>query len=308
MSFRYRALGLDLTADFPCPGLWPAETATTGRAVRLALGAVPEALADPLCDRPLLQVGRDGRALHHVPGVARYLIDDRHAVTIDLAPDATPERALDFLRGTPLALLCHRWGLVPFEAVAVAIDGRAVLLGGGPGCGKSTLALALRRHGGRLLADGLCALDARDPAAPVIWPAFPQMRLWPDSLAALDVPEPQGPRTPGGRANLACEDWFDPEPRPVGALALLQTTRGGLATEATRRRGLGAFTAVMNLRALADVARQVFDDQARLDLMARLASRLAVIEFWTPPEVSQAAEAPPRLLEALSALGGLERS
>jgi serine kinase of HPr protein (carbohydrate metabolism regulator) len=49
----------------------------------------------------------------------------------------------------------------PLQATAVDIAGRAVLIEGEPGCGKSSLALALIDRGGVLIGDDGVMLEAR---------------------------------------------------------------------------------------------------------------------------------------------------
>jgi HPr kinase/phosphorylase len=57
------------------------------------------------------------------------------------------------------------------HATAVALAGRAVLLRGAPGSGKSDLALRLIEEGAELVADDQTCLSARDGA---IWAAAPE--------------------------------------------------------------------------------------------------------------------------------------
>ncbi|ABC22081.1 Hpr(Ser) kinase/phosphatase [Rhodospirillum rubrum ATCC 11170] len=124
-----------------------------------------------------------------VPDVARYRVDGGHLVTIEaargIAADA-PEIRLFFF-GTVLAVLCFRRGLIPLHASAVALDGRALLLSGESGTGKSTLAAALLARGYPLLSDDLCALDVSCPDKPMILPCTAHLKLWGDAAARLGI-------------------------------------------------------------------------------------------------------------------------
>lgn len=51
---------------------------------------------------------------------------------------------------------------VPHQASCVVVDGRAVLIEGPPGCGKSSLALALIDRGAVLVGDDGVLLEERD--------------------------------------------------------------------------------------------------------------------------------------------------
>lgn len=299
MNFVYRALGLEITAPFPCPGLAPAVGPATGRGITLALGAVPARLDDPVRARPLLQIDAAGTALHAVPGVARYLIEARSHVTIACEPGVTLDRAFTFLKGTPLALLCYQWGLLPLNAVCVALEGRALVLAAGPGCGKTTLALALAAHGAALMSDSLIALDAQADTSPLIWPAFPEARAWRDSFEALGRPVPGEPG-PGGRYTLPAATWFEPAPRPVLAIVVLHPARGGIAARVIRRHGALAFEAVMNLQSLADATRGLaLGGHHPAQAIARLAQTAPVFEAWYPCELGQAAVVPAWLFAAM---------
>jgi hypothetical protein len=298
VSFRYRALGLDILSPFACPGFWPVQGAGAGREVTLELGPVPPGLSDPIHDRPLLQIDAAGAALYRVPGVARYHLRERAHVRIALEPGASLERALEFVKSAPLALLCHQWGLAPLEAACLERSGRALLLGSLPGAGKSTLALALADHGFRLMSDGLCALEARPGETPLVWPAFPQVKAWPDSLAALDIAAP-GEAGPGGRHTLAADAWFEPSPRPPMAVVTLRSARGGVTERVARKRGAAAFETVMNLLSLSDAMRGLGPgDPARA--IANLAAAAPVFEARYPRGFERLADLPGWLLERLA--------
>lgn len=64
-----------------------------------------------------------------------------------------------------------------YQATAVAIEGRALLIEGEPGVGKSSLALALIERGATLIGDDGVTLSkaAADPEAPLIASAPPNI-------------------------------------------------------------------------------------------------------------------------------------
>ncbi|MEY2926051.1 MAG: hypothetical protein RL367_528, partial [Pseudomonadota bacterium] len=78
------------------------------------------------------------------------------------------------------ALLLAWRGAIPFHACAVEIDGKAILISGATGAGKSTLTAALVAQGARFIADDLSVVDwyaAQDCF--IVQPGRPALRLYP---------------------------------------------------------------------------------------------------------------------------------
>jgi hypothetical protein len=91
------------------------------------------------------------------------------------------------LLGRVLALAAHADGCLALHASAVSIEGGAVAFIGPKHAGKSTLAMALVRHGARLLTDDMLVVRLRAGSA---WaaPGVQRIRLWDDSARALRAP------------------------------------------------------------------------------------------------------------------------
>ena len=114
--------------------------------------------------------------LVHPNGTQAWLCWSREA----LFPDAVA-----LLLGNFFALLLQLWSVPCLHAAAVAIDGGAVALVGRSGVGKSTTAAALARRGIPVLTEDIAALKV-DRAAFWVQPGYPRLRLWPQSVEAMD--------------------------------------------------------------------------------------------------------------------------
>lgn len=286
----YRALGLGIAAPFPCPGFFPGAAPVAGRVVTLALGPVPAALDAPVAVFPLTQFDGAGRCLHEVPGIGRYLIHDRSHVTIEvLAPDGLA-RALRFFRGLPLAILCLRWGLVPLDATCIGLRDGALLLGGGT-CGKSRLALALAQRGYPLLADECCALEMQEAGEVLVWPSFPDLSLWPDSMEAAGLEVSAGEAGAGGRFVIDATGWFCPEPRPPVALCRMHRERGGVVAPPLIHKGIRAFQMAMNMVWAGEMSPHLAGESGAFRVVSQMVARIPVFEFSRPDDADKMLQA-----------------
>lgn len=286
LGYIYSALGQSFHAPFECPFFGPSRSQATGHPVFLDTGAVPDTLESPVLSRPLLQLDGQGSLLFHVPAIASYLLTDRKSITISVPGDASLPRAIEFLRDTPVAVLCMQLGLIPLSAVCLSYQGRSYLFWSPPGTGKTSLAMALVRRGFRWMADGLCALDMGQEH-PLIWPGFPILKLWPDSLDALAMAGGQEEAGPGGRFAIPADPWFDGEPRPLAAVGVLRPALGGLSTRCLRLRGGSAFEATAKLVSLPTVARALAVEGDYLRSLARIGSAVPVFDLRYPVGLDQ---------------------
>lgn len=178
--------GWRLASDFPIPAL---PTAAKGDAdVKIVAGRVPAQLEGAVAaSHPVLSVGTDGTVLLTIPGLLRILIEDACRVTVDVLANQVDVSIGMLLRGPVLAILARQRGMLPFQGSVVRLGDGAIALLGPSGCGKSVLAALLAQRGFEVLSDGLCLMTP-DPDGTTIQPLSPVLRLWPDALAALDVP------------------------------------------------------------------------------------------------------------------------
>lgn len=169
------AFGLSLRSEFPLPGLEPGEGDAAGeRAIALALPPDPagsfegaERLQEwHYPDGTLgLTIDRDpelGYRFYLYGAGVFVLAGDGSRADLHLDPayaDAWDWRR--YLIGQVLPFAALLQGLEVFHASAIELDGGAVLLAGGSGLGKSTLALNLHLGGTGFLADDSVAIETQ---------------------------------------------------------------------------------------------------------------------------------------------------
>jgi len=138
------------------------------------------------------------------------------------------------LLGPALGAVLHSRGVPALHAMALVIDGRAFLIAGVSGAGKSTVGGALLQQGAALLSEDLSALSF-EPEGIRVHPGYPRLHLYPDSAAALgiqgDLPRVFHPERPDDKRWLdatAMGGGFVNRPAPLGGIYLFAGRREDL--------------------------------------------------------------------------------
>lgn len=176
----------------------------------------------------LLSVSRTSR---HQPNCYRLRFSDE--VVLDVLADrrliierSARSTASTFTRDHFLAdqvlprILAHE-GKFVLHAGASRLSGRAIILMGASGLGKSTLAASFDQFGGSLLGDDALVVSWED-AAPCVSAVYPSLRLLPDSVEALfrDIPHSTAVAPYTNKQRITLPDSADPEPQPVPIAAI----------------------------------------------------------------------------------------
>jgi hypothetical protein len=237
----YVLYGLNVASSAPLPGLAP--TAGAGPpVVHVTLGDLPPDLAARLAHpgppwhvsphydstgSPTLVVRRlPGAADFHLlyGDGAEFVVEDAgRRVWCRWDEDLTPEDVATYLLGPVMGFVLRLRGVTALHASTVEVGGGAVLLVGPSGAGKSTTAAALASRGVRVLGDDIAALVPGDDGFRV-QPAYPHVRLWPDSAEAVFGARTLPPLTPTWDKrylDLSAEGVYQPQPLPVRAVYLL---------------------------------------------------------------------------------------
>jgi hypothetical protein len=288
------AFGLSLRSEFPLPGLEPSEnTATGSRSVALARSQDP---ADPFDGAERLQEwhypdGTLGLTIdrHEERGYRFYLYGagvfvlaaagDRVLLHLDSEHEATWDWKR-YLIGQvlPFAALLH--GLEVFHASAVEIDGGAVLLAGGSGLGKSTLALNMHLGDSGFLADDSVAIEADEQLL-----AYPAIATAKVREGARDLLRED---TRGALREVVVADEHEsryrvkttPGPLPLRAVCMLEPAKkpGTLAASEGKADPWELLGSTFN-----DVIRDPARLQAQLDLCSRIAETVPFLRAEVGP-------------------------
>ena len=213
----YRAYGLSIHTELPCPELSPLASEDGKPDITIQL-MEPAAETEETLANGCYEV-LPGLFRLDVPGVARYRVEDGSRIFIEPRPNVPLDKVRLFLLGSVMGALLYQRGFFPLHGSAVETPWGAMIFVGNQGAGKSTLAAQFLRNGYRLLSDDVCAVAPVSRGFQVL-PALAQFRLCADaferfgpvSTARFDVDKflvPMG-------------DSYCPHPVPLTAIHILE--------------------------------------------------------------------------------------
>jgi hypothetical protein len=137
----------------------------------------------------------------------------------------TKEDLATYFLGPVMGFLLRRKHITCLHASGVALNGRAVLLCGDAGCGKSTTAAALALRGAAGLSEDIVPLEFIQGRFWAV-PGYPRVCLWPDAVANLVGDESALPKlTPVWEKRYLPLDGvrahFAPEKMPLGLVYII---------------------------------------------------------------------------------------
>ncbi len=185
--FRYRAYGLNIRSEIRFPELIEGgPTDCNDVEIRLCSGNG----CRPAGGGCAFTFGADEQVLHW-DEVGTFTISGIDRIDIKPAAGVRPDLLAFPLLGPVLAVLLHKRSFLLLHASAVACGMKSAVFLGDKGAGKSTAAAALLKAGHRLLTDDVLALNFEQVDAPLIEPAFPQVKLSEKVRSALGFCGPQ---------------------------------------------------------------------------------------------------------------------
>ena len=151
--------------------------------------------------------------------VARFRVSKGNLIEIDRFLEADDDNVRLFILGSAIGGLLHQRGILPIHASAVEINGKAVLFSADSGFGKSTTCLGLQNLGYSVIADDICAIQLNQLGEPVVFPGYPQLKLWQDSIDEIGLKKvDERVRIGEDKFRFNVKDNFSKIPLPIEAL------------------------------------------------------------------------------------------
>ncbi|MDW3223637.1 MAG: hypothetical protein R8G34_12270 [Paracoccaceae bacterium] len=244
----YSVFGLTLASDFEFEVLDPIVPNPDSDLLRVVRTQGIRPTTPPAID-PYFDIQPD-RQFFHWKAVGTFIIEDPSTVLIEPQDDVSNHLVSQAFLGLVISLVLERRGVLCLHASAVSVNNRAALFLGDKGAGKSTTNAALLARGHVPITDDLVAVDGtlQKVPAPVIWPGFSSMKLWPDSVEALSLDADESDRLIHPSVTKVQKRMPTPlaeEPVPLGALFVLRRSEDVMAPSVVPRPAHEALQMVM---------------------------------------------------------------
>ena len=205
---------------------------------------VPRQVKDPLYADRFWQMNQQAFAMQ-VKGVASFYACHGREVEYAPAPGASQASVELYLNGSVYGAILHQRGILPLHGSSFVEQGRAVMLCGESGAGKSSLTAAFCLDGAEFLTDDVTPL-VFEKEQPHILPLSDRIKLWRDCLAQLERDEQGLVPIWEGESKF----YFPMEKGPQQSSALRQIFVIAVSDEGplshTPLAGVEAFTALRN--------------------------------------------------------------
>lgn len=184
---RYSVFGLNVVSEIVLSGL--VGNSSNGSSsdwadVTIVRGEVPARLENPNLELPWLSIGKDA-FLMSLPNGVRFLVENGSKITVDVPREISDSDFSVYLLCSGVGALLHQRGILALHAGVVKVGDRCALFCGRTKAGKSTLVRGLVDRGYSMQGDDLGVFRFGRDGLPLVYPAYPQMKLWADALESF---------------------------------------------------------------------------------------------------------------------------
>lgn len=273
----YQAYNLCIASELPLPELIESEGNPD---VVVQFGKLDDATG--------LEFNRGSNFRGEVAEVGKFLIREGREVFIEPVLEVEEALLRTIVLGPILSILLRQRGLLVLHASCVEIDNQAVAFMGGSGWGKSTLAAAFHTQGHEILTDDVMPIEMA-VSGPIVFPAYPQFKLWPEAAASLGHDTESLPSVSQNSCKLAYKfpRGFQQTPLPLRRIYVLAK---GTEHEITTLKPQEAFIElVRHTRAMSLVTEPEFVT-FHMRLCSELVNKVSFCRFTRKPALADLPE------------------
>lgn len=223
----YKAFDLHIFSEIPLPELVQMGETEKDVDVKIVRSAVQFPVLAPtsIHRRGIMAEnaeGKDGAVYLRWEGVAGYKAVNGDTLYVDSYTEDTELLSLFTVSEAMGCILLQR-GLLLLHASSVQVGEVAYSFLGEPGTGKSTTATAFVKRGALLLSDDLTAICFDHENRPYVLPAYPQLKIWENTVNGLDFDKSKlAPVAEGiNKFSLRPSHDFPTAPVPLAKIFLL---------------------------------------------------------------------------------------
>ncbi|UNK18755.1 aldolase [Paenibacillus sp. N3/727] len=120
--------------------------------------------------------------IFRIPDLAIFAAENGNTIYVSPEMGADENKMRLFVLGTCMGAILLQRKILPLHGSAVVINDKTYAFVGHSGHGKSTLASAFLQQGYQLVTDDVIAVTLDQRNIPYVTPAYPQQKLWQESL------------------------------------------------------------------------------------------------------------------------------
>ena len=182
--YKYNAFDLNISSELELPEFRPSIVSRDDD-IFIRFGKINIPIVEPPADEYRSVQKVDDGVFIYWRDIGSVLIRDGSEIFIDPLPDSSMRLVRLLIMGVALGVLMHQRSVYTLHGSAVSIDGMAITFIGWKGMGKSTTAAYLNEHGHPLVSDDVVAIEFQENGdLPIVNPAYPQLKLWPEAAEA----------------------------------------------------------------------------------------------------------------------------
>jgi len=192
MKNTYLLGGISITTDISYPELIETQNPPE---VELSYADIPEHLEDNTVDFPFIEANSK-QFLIKIPRIGRYLVENGNRIYIKAEYGASNHDVEKQVLTSIFGAISSQRNLLCMHGGAFIANGKAILLTGQSGAGKSTMLAGLLKKGYKIASDDISNIRIVNGKA-FLLPSFPCLLLWDDTLKALGFNQPAAKRLRG---------------------------------------------------------------------------------------------------------------